>query len=81
MKVIKPLFMWAGGKNKMIKNYLAHMPEKVSTYSEPFFGGGAMYIYMQQNFAPEKCYINDTNEESSKSTNQLKATHWVLSRF
>ena len=62
MKAIKPLFMWAGGKNKMIKNYLAHMPEKVSEYSEPFFGGGAMYIYIQQNFAPEKCYINDSNE-------------------
>ena len=62
MKVVKPLFMWAGGKNKMIKNYLAHMPEKVSTYSEPFFGGGAMYIYVQQHFAPEKCYINDSNE-------------------
>lgn len=59
---IAPLFMWAGGKNKMIKNYLQHMPGSVVSYSEPFFGGGAMYIYVQQRYSPEKCYINDSNE-------------------
>jgi DNA adenine methylase len=58
----KPLFMWAGGKNKMIKNYLPILPEKVTVYSEPFFGGGAMYLYVQERYKPEKAYINDTNE-------------------
>jgi len=58
----KPLFMWAGGKNKMIKKYLPHMPESVKEYSEPFFGGGAMYLYVQKTYQPEKCYISDTNE-------------------
>ncbi len=62
MKDIKPLFMWAGGKSKMISKYLPHMPKEIKTYSEPFFGGGAMYIHVQQNFSPEKCYINDLNE-------------------
>ena len=49
----KPLFMWAGGKNKMIKNYLPLLPEKVTVYSEPFVGGGAMYLYVQERYKPE----------------------------
>jgi DNA adenine methylase len=61
MKDIKPLFMWAGGKNKMIKNYIPYLPQNLKTYSEPFFGGGAMYIYVQQKYSPQTCYINDSN--------------------
>jgi DNA adenine methylase len=57
----KPLFMWAGGKTKMIKNYLPHMPESVNVYSEPFFGGGAMFLYVQERYKPEKSFICDTN--------------------
>lgn len=59
---MKPLFMWAGGKTKVIKFYEELMPENVKVYSEPFFGGGAMYLHVQQRYSPEKCYISDTNE-------------------
>lgn len=54
--------MWAGGKTKMIKKYLPLMPETVTTYSEPFFGGGAMFLHVQETYNPEKAYICDTNE-------------------
>ena len=43
---MKPLFIWAGGKNKMLKHYKPFMPKEVNTYCEPFFGGGAMYIHV-----------------------------------
>jgi DNA adenine methylase len=81
----KPLFMWAGGKNKMIKNYLPILPEKVTVYSEPFFGGGAMYLYVQERYKPEKAYINDTNEgiiEIYKSIkNNLEEFIDILKKF
>jgi DNA adenine methylase len=81
----KPLFMWAGGKNKMIKNYLPILPEKVTVYSEPFFGGGAMYLYVQERYKPEKAYINDTNEgiiEIYKSIkNNLEEFIDILNKF
>ena len=41
---MKPLFMWAGGKSKMLKHYAAFMPKTFDTYIEPFFGGGAMFL-------------------------------------
>lgn len=50
---IKPLFMWAGGKNKLISKYLPHLPKNIKTYSEPFFGAGAMYLWVQENLKPE----------------------------
>ena len=56
---VKPLFIWAGGKTKVIKYYLDYMPNTVQEYSEPFFGGGAMFLYVKERYAPQKCYIND----------------------
>ena len=59
----KPLFIWAGGKNKMLKHYAQIMPERVETYVEPFFGGGAMYIHIVQNYKPKNLIINDINKD------------------
>ena len=60
---MKPLFMWAGGKTKMIKfyNQSAIMPHQVSTYVEPFFGGGAMFLYVMERYKPQRAIINDIN--------------------
>ena len=42
----KPLFIWAGGKNKMLKHYIPILPSPlemdIKSYVEPFFGGGAI---------------------------------------
>ena len=56
---MKPLFIWAGGKNKMLKHYKPFMPKKINTYCEPFFGGGAMFIHVVQNYDPKYLIIND----------------------
>jgi len=60
---MKPLFIWAGGKNKMLKHYKPFMPKTVSTYAEPFFGGGAMFIHVVQNYDPKNLIINDINQD------------------
>ena len=63
---MKPLFIWAGGKNKMLKHYKPLMPspifDPIETYSEPFFGGGAMFLYVMNRYHPKRVYINDINE-------------------
>lgn len=64
MKKIKPLFMWAGGKTKMLKYHLPYLigTKSIDSYSEPFFGGGAMFLYIAQRFKPKHIYINDIND-------------------
>jgi len=64
---MKPLYIWAGGKNKMIPKYLKEPGIPYSgydTFVEPFFGGGAMMIHIYQNNPTVKKFImNDINPE------------------
>ena len=63
---VKPLFIWAGGKTKMMKHYEDLFPSPfehtIKSYSEPFFGGGAMFLNVSKRFPRlEKVYVNDIN--------------------
>ena len=60
---MKPLFMWAGGKTKVLKHYAPFMPTSFSTYYEPFFGGGAMFIHVMNQYKPQQVFINDINQD------------------
>jgi len=60
---MNPLFMWAGGKNKMIKKYQPYLPLNFDSYIEPFLGGGAMLVWAFENIKEcEKFYVNDIND-------------------
>lgn len=59
MKTDNTLFIWAGGKTKVIKQYINYIPSDIKEYSEPFFGGGAMFLYIKKHYNPKKIYIND----------------------
>jgi DNA adenine methylase len=59
---MKPLFMWAGGKTKVLKHYAPFMPQSLTNYYEPFFGGGAMFVHVMNNYHPKYVVINDMNE-------------------
>ena len=51
------MIKYRGGKSKEIAHFVNNMPEKYSRYIEPFFGGGALYFYLQ----PQNAIINDIN--------------------
>ena len=60
---MKPLFMWAGGKNKMLKKYASHLPQSFDKYIEPFFGAGAMFVWAYQQNPAATFIINDLNKD------------------
>lgn len=61
---MKPLFMWAGGKTKLIKKYENIIPVTgFDTYVEPFCGGGSVFLWMKQHNPNAKFIINDINDE------------------
>lgn len=70
---MKPLFIWAGGKNKMLKHYKPFMPKDVLSYCEPFFGGGAMYIHVIEKYAPKELIINDINSDIIRIYKTIKS--------
>ena len=61
---MKPLFMWAGGKTSLVKRYEEKnlLPDTFDTYIEPFFGGGAMFVWAYGQNPSAKFYLNDLNQ-------------------
>ena len=71
---MKPLFMWAGGKNKMLKHYKPHLPETFEKYVEPFFGGGAMFIWAYAKQPNAEFVINDVNDHIINIYKSIKSS-------
>ena len=57
-KNVSPVLKWAGGKTQLLGQLTSLMPtEEITTYCEPFLGGGAMLFSIQ----PGVAYVNDIN--------------------
>ncbi|AND80274.1 DNA adenine methylase [Streptococcus pantholopis] len=57
--LVAPVLKWAGGKRQILPSIEPFIPKKISTYVEPFVGGGALLFHLQ----PKKAIINDFNKE------------------
>ena len=44
---MKPMIKYRGGKSKEIPNIMWHIPRFTGRYIEPFFGGGALFFYLE----------------------------------
>lgn len=65
---IRPLFIWAGGKTKLINKYYKSMGiipsgDALHKYIEPFFGAGAMYCFVKNQNMNAPCLIGDVNSD------------------
>lgn len=56
---MKPIIKYRGGKSKEIPQLIQHIPDFKGRYIEPFFGGGAMFFYLEHKNA----IINDINSK------------------
>ena len=63
--MIKPLFKWTGGKNRMMKKYGADFwPNKdVQIFVDAFYGGGAVTHWAWEKYPNAHFVINDANKE------------------
>ena len=55
--LVMPVVKWVGGKRQLLDELKKYTPSRISTYYEPFFGGGASLFAIQ----PKNAVINDLN--------------------
>jgi DNA adenine methylase len=56
---LSPILKWVGGKRQLLDSITPLLPKRISSYCEPFLGGGALLFHLQ----PPKAYVNDINAE------------------
>lgn len=58
-KLVAPVLKWVGGKRQLTETFSPLLPKKITSYCEPFVGGGALLFRLQPNIA----YVNDINTD------------------
>ena len=66
MEKAKPFIVWAGGKTGLLEQFKSLYPRElkageITTYIEPFLGGGAVLIELLQNYNFKNVYAFDIN--------------------
>jgi DNA adenine methylase len=60
----KPFLKWAGGKQQLLAQFEALLPDRFERYIEPFVGGGAVFFYLWNAGRFQRTiFLSDTNEE------------------
>jgi DNA adenine methylase len=59
----KPFVKWAGGKRQLLPEIQKHLPEKFSSYFEPFLGGGALLFNLLSENKNLKGHVSDLNSD------------------
>lgn len=67
-KLVAPVLQWFGGKRRLLGTLTPLLPQRITTYCEPFVGGGALLFDLQPNIA----YVNDINSDLIRVYNVIK---------
>lgn len=64
----KPFLKWAGGKTQLLERFYDFYPEElkngeITSYYEPFVGGGAVFFDVAQRFNIKSAVLYDINQE------------------
>jgi DNA adenine methylase len=58
-----PFLKWAGGKRQLLREILEAAPARMTTYYEPFVGGGAVFFALAAERRFERAVLADANHE------------------
>ena len=56
---MRPMIKYRGGKSREIPHIMEYIPWFAGRYIEPFFGGGALFFFLE----PQRALINDVNSK------------------
>lgn len=59
----QPFLKWVGGKGKLLAQFEKFFPPSISSYVEPFLGGGAVFFRLKAQFPNMQASLRDKNPE------------------
>jgi DNA adenine methylase len=59
----QPFLKWAGGKTQLLEQFAPYFPESITSYCEPFVGGGAVFFHLKARFPKMRAKLCDINAE------------------
>ncbi len=59
----KPFIKWAGGKEKELRHIIPNLPPNINNYYEPFLGGAAVFLALNETNMTGTNFINDFSDE------------------
>lgn len=71
---MNPVLKYRGGKSREIPRFLQYIPDDFNRYIEPFFGGGAVFFFLE----PERAIINDLNFRLMQFYTQLRDSYFTM---
>lgn len=71
---MNPVLKYRGGKSREIPSFAQYIPNDYNKYIEPFFGGGAVFFYLE----PKKAIINDANKRLMTFYMQLRDQYTTM---
>ncbi len=71
---MNPVLKYRGGKSREISHFIQYIPNDFDRYIEPFFGGGAVYFFLE----PERAIINDLNARLMQFYTQLRDSYPIM---
>jgi len=71
---MNPVLKYRGGKSREIPRFLQYIPDDFHRYIEPFFGGGAVFFYLE----PDSAIVNDANARLMTFYQQLRDDYHTM---
>ncbi len=59
----QPFLKWAGGKSQLLAQLEPLFPRSISSYIEPFVGGGAVFFHLKTRWPRMRAVLHDNNDE------------------
>lgn len=59
----EPFLKWAGGKSQLLPQFQTLLPSSITSYAEPFIGGGAAFFHLKARFPQMRAVLRDNNPE------------------
>jgi DNA adenine methylase len=67
-EAVRPFIKWAGGKRRLVEQFLPHVPTRFAGYHEPFAGSAALFFSLR----PPRASLSDNNERLIRTYRGLR---------